>query len=148
MLYYNLNIKSEPANDKQHQMVKQVSCFNAHLWFISRSRLICSIHSRSRIIFTDDHEETEDDARDDGENQKLSNRGRFIRLRGRCNNCPTCVCMFFSRYDMHSAAYKNLYQAYKLALTLIVTKEHFAKEHFQNLNCSKHDYETRYRHII
>ena len=45
---------------------------------------------------TDDHEETEDDARNDGENQKLSSRGRFIRLRGRCNNCPTCVCVFLS----------------------------------------------------
>ena len=29
------------ANDKQHQMIKQVSCFNAHFRFISRSRLIC-----------------------------------------------------------------------------------------------------------
>ena len=47
-----------------------------------------------------------------------------------------------SRYDMHSAAYKNLYKVYKPALTLPVTKEHFAKEHFQNVNCSKHDYEA------
>jgi hypothetical protein len=86
----------------------------------------------------DDHEETEDDARNDGEKQELSSRGRFIRCcqKGRrCNNCPTCVCMFLSRYDMHSTAYQNLYQVYKLTLTLPVTKEHFAKEHFQNLNC-------------
>ena len=84
---------------------------------------------------TDNHEETGDDARDDGENQKLSSPGIFIRCcqKGRrCNNCPSCVYMFLSRYDMHSAAYKNLYQVYKLALTLPVTKKHFAKKHFQN----------------
>jgi hypothetical protein len=100
---------------------------------------------------TDDHEETEDGARDDGEHEKLSSRGRFIRCcqKGRiCNNCPTCACMFLSRYDMHSVAYKNLYHVYKLALTSSVTKEQFAKIHFQNVNCSKHDYEARYRQII
>ena len=53
-----------------------------------------------------------------------------------------------SCYDMYSAAYKNLYKVSKLALTLPVTKEHFAKEHFQNVSCSKHDYEARYRQII
>jgi hypothetical protein len=50
--------------------------------------------------------------------------------------------MFLSRYDMHSTGYKNLYQVYKL--TFPVAKEHFAKEHFQNVNCSN----TITRHVI
>jgi hypothetical protein len=39
--------------------------------------------------------------------------------------------MFLSRYDMQSAVYKNLYQVNKLALTLLVTKKHFAKKNFR-----------------
>jgi hypothetical protein len=73
----------------------------------------------------DDHEEAEDDARDDSENRALSGRGRFItscQKGKRCTNCLTCVYMFLSHYNMHSAAYKNLYQIYKLALTLPVTQ--------------------------
>ncbi len=43
----------------------------------------------------DDHEETEDNACDDGESHKLSGCGRFIRgcKKGkRCNNCHVYIC--------------------------------------------------------
>ena len=39
-----------------------------------------------------------------------------------CNNCPSCVHRFLYRYNFHSAAYRNLYQIYKLAITLPVTQ--------------------------
>ncbi len=48
----------------------------------------------------------------------------------------TCVYMFLSRYNMHSAAYKNLYQIYKLALTLPVTQV-FCERTFSKLKLLK-----------
>lgn len=44
--------------------------------------------------------------------------------------------MFLAKYNMHSAAYKNLYQVYKLALTLPVTQV-FCERTFSKLKLLK-----------
>jgi hypothetical protein len=47
------------------------------------------------------------------------------------------MCIYvLSRYNMHSAAYKNLYQVYKLALILPVTQV-FCERTFSKLKLSK-----------
>ena len=58
----------------------------------------------------------------DSDYQEINDRRKGCKRSDRCNNCPTCVYMFLVKYNMHSAAYKNLYQVYKLALTLPVTQ--------------------------
>ena len=54
--------------------------------------------------------------------QEINDRRKGCKQSDTCNNCPTCVYMFLAKYNMHSAAYKNLYEVYKLALTLPVTQ--------------------------
>ena len=54
--------------------------------------------------------------------QEINDKRKGCKQGDRCKNCPTCVYMFLAKYNMHSAAYKNLYQVYKLALTLPVTQ--------------------------
>ena len=50
--------------------------------------------------------------------QEINDKRKGCKQGDRCKNCPTCGYMFLAKYNMHSAAYKNLYQVYKLALTL------------------------------
>ena len=72
----------------------------------------------------------------DGGCQETVNRRKGCKKSERCNNCPTCVYMFLAKYNMHSAAYKNLYQVYKLALTLPVTQV-FCQRTFSELKLLK-----------
>ena len=68
--------------------------------------------------------------------QEINDRRKGCKRSDRGNNCPTCVYMFLAKYNMHSAAYKNLYQVYKLALTLPVTQV-FCERTFSKLKLLK-----------
>ncbi|CAB4044611.1 Hypothetical predicted protein, partial [Paramuricea clavata] len=83
--------------------------------------------------------QSEYDARDDGDqNQELYQVVVDLlesarKARGVTVTIARHVYMLFSRYNMHSAAYKNLYLVYKLALISLVTQLVFCERTFSKL---------------
>ena len=73
------------------------------------------------VSVTDDFDENDDSDNEDSLRDALSERA-ICQKDALCNNCPSCIHRFLYRYNFHSAAYRNLFQVYKLAITLPVTQ--------------------------